>query len=205
MRSEAITALRVTAVTLILTGLVYPFAMTGLAQALFHNRANGSLLRDETGTVVGSELIGQAFTKPAYLQGRPSAAGNNGYDAASSSGSNFGPTSKKLRDRVTADVARLHKENPEAPLPVPTDLVTTSASGLDPDLSPQAARWQVPRIARARQISPDRVQSVLERAIQSRDLGLFGEPRVNVLAANLALDQQFGKPASPMAPAASNK
>jgi K+-transporting ATPase ATPase C chain len=205
MRSEAITALRVTAVTLILTGLVYPFAMTGLAQALFHNRANGSLLRDETGTVVGSELIGQAFTKPAYLQGRPSAAGNNGYDATSSSGSNFGPTSKKLRDRVTADVARLHKENPEAPLPVPTDLVTTSASGLDPDLSPQAARWQVPRIARARQISPDRVQSVLERAIQSRDLGLFGEPRVNVLAANLALDQQFGKPASPMAPAASNK
>jgi K+-transporting ATPase ATPase C chain len=205
MRSEALTALRVTVVTLILTGVVYPFAMTGLAQALFHNRANGSLLRDESGTVVGSELIGQAFTKPAYLQGRPSAAGNNGYDATSSSGSNFGPTSKKLRDRVTADVERLHKENPEAPLPVPTDLVTTSASGLDPDLSPQAALWQVPRIARARQISPDRVESVLERAIQSRDLGVFGEPRVNVLAVNLALDQQFGKPASPMAPAASNK
>jgi K+-transporting ATPase ATPase C chain len=201
MRSEAITALRVTVVTLILTGFVYPFAMTGLAQVLFHSRANGSLVRDETGTVVGSELIGQAFTKPAYLQGRPSAAGNNGYDATSSSGSNFGPTSKKLRDRVTADVERLHKENPEAPLPVPTDLVTTSASGLDPDLSPQAALWQVPRIARARQISPDRVESVLERAIQARDLGVFGEPRVNVLAANLALDQQFGKPASP-APAA---
>jgi K+-transporting ATPase ATPase C chain len=202
MRSEAITALRVTVVTLILTGFVYPFAMTGLAQVLFHGRANGSLVRDETGTVVGSELIGQAFTKPAYLQGRPSAAGNNGYDATSSSGSNFGPTSKKLRDRVTADVQRLHKENPEAPLPVPTDLVTASASGLDPDLSPQAALWQVPRIARARQISPDRVESVLERAIQARDLGVFGEPRVNVLAANLALDQQFGKPASPMAPAA---
>jgi potassium-transporting ATPase KdpC subunit len=204
MRSEAITALRVTIVTLILTGFVYPFAMTGLAQALFHNRANGSLLRDEAGTVVGSELIGQAFAKPAYLQGRPSAAGNNGYDATSSSGSNFGPTSKKLRDRVAGDVERLHKENPEAPLPVPTDLVTTSASGLDPDLSPQAALWQVPRIARARQISPDRVESVIERAIQARDLGVFGEPRVNVLAANLALDQQFGKPASPVGPAAAS-
>jgi K+-transporting ATPase ATPase C chain len=203
MRSESITALRVTVVTLILTGFVYPFAMTGLAQVLFHDRAKGSLVRDESGTVVGSELIGQAFTRPAYLQGRPSAAGNNGYDATSSSGSNFGPTSKKLRDRVAGDVARLHKENPEAPLPVPNDLVTTSASGLDPDLSPQAALWQVPRIARARQISPDRVESVIERAIQARDLGLFGEPRVNVLSANLALDQQFGKPASPAAPSAS--
>lgn len=205
MRSEAIvTAFRVTVVTLVLTGFVYPFAMTGLAQALFHDRANGSLVRDESGTVVGSELIGQAFTKPAYLQGRPSAAGN-GYDPTSSSGSNFGPTSKKLRDRVTADVDRLHKENPDAPLPVPTDLVTTSASGLDPELSPQAALWQVPRIARARQISPDRIESVIERAIQARDLGVFGEPRVNVLAANLALDQQFGKPPSPVAPPAPSK
>src|SRR5450631_589046 len=205
MRSEALTALRVTLVTLILTGVVYPFAMTGLAQVIFHNQANGSLVRDDKGAVVGSELIGQAFANPAYLQGRPSAAGNNGYDATSSSGSNFGPTSKKLRDRVTADVERLHKENPEAPLPVPTDLVTTSASGLDPDLSPQAALWQVPRIARARQISPDRVESVIERAIQARDLGVFGEPRVNVLAANLGLDQQFGKPAIPAAPAAATK
>ncbi len=207
MRSEGIvTAFRVTIVTLVLTGLVYPFAMTGLAQALFHDRADGSLVRDERGAVVGSELIGQAFTNPAYLQGRPSAAGNNGYDATSSSGSNFGPTSKKLQDRVAADVARLHKENPEAPLPVPTDLVTASASGLDPDLSPQAALWQVPRIARARQISPDRVEAVVERAIKARDLGIFGEPRVNVLTTNLALDQQFGKPsATPAAPAAVQK
>jgi potassium-transporting ATPase KdpC subunit len=205
MRSEALIALRVTLVTLILTGVVYPFAMTGLAQVIFHNQANGSLVRDEKGAVVGSELIGQAFASPAYVQGRPSAAGNNGYDATSSSGSNFGPTSKKLRDRVVGDVERLHKDNPEAPLPVPTDLVTTSASGLDPDLSPQAALWQVPRIARARQISPDRVESVIERAIQARDLGVFGEPRVNVLAANLALDQQFGKPALPAAPAAAPK
>jgi potassium-transporting ATPase KdpC subunit len=205
MRSEAITALRVTVVTLILTGVVYPFAMTGLAQVLFHNQANGSLVRDDKGAVVGSELIGQAFASPAYVQGRPSAAGNNGYDATSSSGSNFGPTSKKLRDRVTADVERLHKQNPDAPLPVPTDLVTASASGLDPDLSPQAALWQVPRIARARQISADRVESVVERTIQARDLGVFGEPRVNVLAANLALDQQFGKPAVPPAPPAAAK
>lgn len=205
MRSENIfAALRVTLVTLVLTGLVYPFAMTGMAQALFHDRANGSLVHDEKGTVVGSELIGQVFANPAYLQGRPSAAGN-GYDATSSSGSNFGPTSKKLQDRVAADVARLHKENPEAPMPVPTDLVTASASGLDPDLSPQAALWQVPRIARARQISADRVEVVVERAIQSRDLGIFGEPRVNVLTTNLALDQQFGKPVALAGPAAAAK
>src|SRR5580692_4109859 len=146
MRKEMLIALRVTFVTLILTGLVYPLAMTGVAQALFHDRANGSLVRDEHGAVVGSELIGQVFVNPAYLQGRPSAAGN-GYDATASSGSNLGPTSKKLRDRVAGDVDRLHKENPDAPLAVPADLVTTSASGLDPELSPAAALWQVQRIA----------------------------------------------------------
>ncbi|HVV17223.1 MAG TPA: potassium-transporting ATPase subunit KdpC [Polyangia bacterium] len=201
MRTQVVVALRVTLVTLLLTGLVYPLAMTGVAQALFHDRANGSLVRDEKGAVVGSELIGQAFAMPAYLQGRPSAAGN-GYDATSSSGSNLGPSSKKLRDRVEADVARLHKDNPAAPLPVPAELVTTSASGLDPDLSPASALWQVPRIAAARQVSPDRIQAVIESRIQGRDLGVFGEPRVNVLAVNLALDQQFGKPAAPVAPAA---
>jgi K+-transporting ATPase ATPase C chain len=196
MRKEIIVALRVTLVTLVLTGLLYPLAMTGVAQALFHDRANGSLVHDEKGAVVGSELIGQGFALPAYLQGRPSAAGN-GYDATASSGSNLGPTSKKLRDRVVADVDRLHKDNPDAPLPVPAELVTTSASGLDPDLSPAAAFWQVPRIARARQLDPERVRAVIESRVQGRDLGVFGEPRVNVLAVNLALDQQFGRPMRP--------
>ncbi|HEX4403491.1 MAG TPA: potassium-transporting ATPase subunit KdpC [Polyangia bacterium] len=193
MRNEFVIALRTTLVTLVLTGLIYPLAMTGAAQALFPARANGSLVRDEHGAVVGSELIGQVFVNPAYLQGRPSAAGN-GYDATASSGSNLGPTSKKLRDRVAGDVDRLHKENPDAPPPVPADLVTTSASGLDPELSPAAALWQVPRIARARQLDPDRVRAVVESRVQARDLGVFGEPRVNVLAVNLALDAQFGRP-----------
>ncbi|HMF39970.1 MAG TPA: potassium-transporting ATPase subunit KdpC [Polyangia bacterium] len=201
MRREIMIALRATVVTLILTGLVYPLAMTGAAQVLFHDKANGSLVRDEKGTVIGSELIGQAFANPAYLQGRPSAAGNNGYDATSSSGSNLGPTSKKLRDRVAGDVERLRKENPEAPMPIPAELVTTSASGLDPELSPQAALWQAPRIARARQVAPGRIAQVIESKVQGRDLGVFGEPRVNVLAVNRALDQQFGKPA-PVLPAA---
>lgn len=192
MRKEFVIALRVTLVTLVFTGLVYPLVMTGLAQAIFPGKANGSLVRDDQGKVVGSEIIGQVFTNPGYLQGRPSAAGN-GYDPTASSGSNLGPTSKKLRDRVVADVDRLHKDNPEAPLPVPADLVTTSASGLDPDLSPAAALWQVSRIAHARQVTPERVAELIRSRVEGRDLGIFGEPRVNVLAVNLALDQQFGK------------
>jgi K+-transporting ATPase ATPase C chain len=203
MRKEIVVALRVTLVTLVLTGFLYPLAMTGVAQALFHDRANGSLARDEKGAVVGSELIGQVFATPPYLQGRPSAAGN-GYDATASSGSNLGPTSKKLHGRVVADIERLRKENPEASMPVPAELVTTSASGLDPDLSPAAAYWQVPRIAKARQLDPERVRAVIESRVQGRDLGVFGEPRVNVLAVNLALDQQFGRPMrAPSGPTAS--
>ena len=201
MRREIMIALRATVVTLILTGLIYPLAMTGAAQALFRDKANGTLVYDAKGNLVGSAIIGQAFANPAYLQGRPSAAGNNGYDPTASGGANLGPTSKKLRDRVAAEVERLRKENPVAPLPVPADLVTTSASGLDPDLSPRAALWQVPRIARARQVAPARIAQVIESKVQGRDLGVFGEPRVNVLALNLALDQQFGKPA-PLPPAA---
>ena len=193
MRKELLIALRATVVTLVLTGLLYPLATTGAAQLLFSDRANGSLAHAENGEVLGSELIGQVFATPPYLQGRPSAAGN-GYDPTASSGSNFGTTSKKLRDRVVGDVARLRKENPDAPLPIPDDLVTASASGLDPELSPEAALWQAPRIARARGVTEDRIRAVIEGRVEGRDMGFLGEPRVNVLGVNVTLDQQFGRP-----------
>ena len=187
--------LQATLVTLVLTGIAYPLVMTGLAGLLFPQQARGSLVADAKGKVVGSELIGQAFANPAYFQGRPSAAGS-GYDATASSGSNLGPTSAKLRDRVKQDVERLQKENPEAPGPIPAELVTASASGLDPHLSPGAAQWQVPRVAKARGVSPERVLAVLYDFTQGRQLGIFGEPRVNVLEVNLALDRQFGEAAA---------
>jgi potassium-transporting ATPase KdpC subunit len=188
-------ALRATAVTLVLTGLLYPLAMTGVAQALFSDSANGSLVRDKTGKVRGSVLIGQTFTNPAYFQGRPSAAGG-GYDAAASSGSNLGPTSAKLRDRVKADVARLHEENPEAPGPIPAELVTASASGLDPHISPGAAAWQIPRVARARNVTPERLRTLVDDKTEGRTLGLLGDPTINLLLLNQALDAQFGAPHS---------
>jgi potassium-transporting ATPase KdpC subunit len=194
MQKTLLIALRTTVVTLLLTGILYPFVITGLAQILFPWRANGSLITNEQGQVVGSELIGQGFTHPAYFQTRPSAAGV-GYDATASSGSNLGPTSKKLLDRVIQDLARLKEENPSAQDPVPVELVTTSASGLDPHLSPQAALWQIPRIASARGITSERVKTVLEAVIEGRDIGVLGERRVNVLLLNLALDRQFGRPA----------
>jgi K+-transporting ATPase ATPase C chain len=168
--------------------------ITGVSQALFSHRANGSLVTDESGQVVGSALIGQSFSNPAYLWPRPSAAGANGYDATASSGSNLGPTSQKLRDRIVADMARLTEANPDAGGPVPIELVTASASGLDPHLSPAAALWQVPRVARARGVAPERVRQVVDAQTEGRDLGVLGEPRVNVLLLNLALDQQFGRP-----------
>jgi K+-transporting ATPase ATPase C chain len=193
-------AIRTTVVTIVLTGLIYPFVMTGLAQILFPWRANGSLVMDEKGEVVGSELIAQGFANPAYLQPRPSAAGEKGYDATSSGGSNLSTTSKKLQDRVTEDLKRLKAENPEASGAVPAELVTTSASGLDPHLSPEGALWQVPRIAKAREVSPERVKAVIDSSIEGRTFGILGEPRVNVLLVNLALDRQFGGPAPLPAP-----
>ncbi len=188
-----IIGIRITIATIVLTGLIYPFVMTGIAQALFPWRANGSLVTDDKGQVVGSELIAQRFVNPGYFQPRPSAAGEKGYDAAASSGSNLGPTSKKLQDRIAEDFKRLKAENPEATGPVPAELVTASASGLDPHLSPQAMLWQVPRVAKARGISSDRIKAVVESSVEERTFGILGEPRVNVLLVNLALDRRFGK------------
>lgn len=185
-------ALRAALVTLVLTGLVYPLAMTGLAQALLHGRAEGSLVADASGKLVGSELIGQSFASPGYFQPRPSAAGEKGYDPLASGGSNLGPTSKKLRDQAAAALERLRKENPDAPGPVPVELATASGSGLDPHLSPAAARWQAPRVARARGVDPERILALVEEYTEGRDLGILGEPRVNVLRLNLALDRRFG-------------
>ena len=196
-----IIALRVTLVTLVLTGILYPLGMTALAQVLFPTAANGSLAHDESGKVVGSRLLGQTFTNPGYFQPRPSAAGN-GYDPMASGGSNFGPTSAKLQDRVKLEMVRLHKENPEASGNIPADLVTTSGSGLDPHISPAVARWQIPRVARARGVSPARVGATVEESISGRDFGFLGEPTVNVLELNLALDRQFGRPTTGSSPTA---
>lgn len=195
MREHLLPALRATLVTLVLTGLAYPLLVTGVAQILFPRRASGSLVSDETGRVVGSELLGQGFQSPAYFQPRPSAAGEKGWDPMASGGSNLGPTSRKLRDRAAGAAADLQRQNPDAPGAVPVELVAASASGLDPHLSPAAALWQVPRVARARGVAEARVRSVVEESIEGRDLGLLGEPRVNVLLLNLALDQRLGAPA----------
>jgi K+-transporting ATPase ATPase C chain len=193
MMKEIVVALRVTLFTLALTGVAYPLAMTALSQALFSAKANGSLVA-KGGKVVGSELIGQRFANPGYFQGRPSAAGETGYDAMSSGGSNLGTTSQKLESRIAADLVRLKRDNPDAIGPVPGELVTASASGLDPHLSPEGAGWQIPRIAEARGVAPERIRAMLDAHVEERDFGFLGEPRVNVLMVNLALDQLFGAP-----------
>ncbi len=189
MFSEFKPAILMTLVFTVLTGIFYPLAITGAAQAMFHKQANGSLI-ERNGKVIGSEHIGQNFTKPEYFHPRPSAAGS-GYDAANSGGSNLGPTNPALADRLTKDAAQFRKDNPDFTGPLPADAITTSASGLDPDITPANAMAQAARVARARGTSSDMVRSLVAGAVEGRDLGVFGEPRVNVLKLNLALDEKL--------------
>jgi K+-transporting ATPase ATPase C chain len=189
MWEQLLPAVRITLVLTVLTGMLYPALVTGIAQAIFHQQANGSLI-EVNGKVIGSELIGQKFTKPEYFQGRPSAAGD-GYDAANSGASNFGPTNQKLVDRIKADAEKFRKENPDFTGPIPADLLTASASGLDPHLSPASAAAQVARVAKARGVALAQIQDLVDHYTESRQLGILGEPRVNVLNLNLALDAQF--------------
>jgi K+-transporting ATPase ATPase C chain len=175
-----------TLVSVVALGLVYPFVMTAIAQLLFPNQANGSMVY-QGAKPIGSDIIGQLWTKPQYFHGRPSAAGN-GYDPTSTGATNLGPTSKKLIDSTRAAIVALKKENPDATGPVPMDLVTSSASGIDPDISPEAARYEAPRVATARGMTLAAVDAIIDAHVRGRELGLLGEPRVNVLELNLALD-----------------
>ena len=190
MKKNLLISVWFTIVTTVLVGLIYPLAVTGLSQMLFHDRANGQLVQKD-GRIVGSRIIGQAFVGPSYFHSRPSAAGT-GYDAVSSSGSHLGPTNKTLITRVSTDVQRLHQENPSVPVPV--DLVTTSGSGLDPHISPAAAEFQIPRVARERHTSEMNLRVIVVRHTEDRQFGLLGEPRVNVLELNLELDAGYPVP-----------
>jgi len=186
MKKNLVTAVLMTIATTILLGIIYPLVVTGLAQVLFHDKANGQLI-EANGKIIGSRIIGQAFSGPGYFHGRPSAVS---YDAANSNGSQLGPTNKKLIDRVQGDMTTLQGESPNVPVPI--DLVTASASGLDPEISPAAAAFQLPRVASARKIPETQVIQLVAEHTEGRTLGLLGEPRVNVLQLNLDLDRRFG-------------
>jgi K+-transporting ATPase ATPase C chain len=183
-----VTAVLMTLVTTLLLGVAYPLVVTGLAQMLFPEQANGQLIRHQ-GRIIGSRIIGQPFTSAAYFHGRPSAAGADGYDAGASGGSNLGPTSKKLIDAVERRIADAEPENRSVPVPI--DLVTASGSGLDPHISPAGALFQVPRVARARRMPDRELVALVESHVEGRQFGLLGEPRVNVLELNLALDERW--------------
>jgi K+-transporting ATPase ATPase C chain len=188
MKKHLITAFLMTIATTVLLGVLYPLLITALAQVLFKDKANGQLIT-RNGQAIGSRIIAQPFTSAKYFHPRPSNAGTNGYDAANSGGTNYAPTNQKLIDRVQADAKTLHEENPAQPIPV--DLLTTSASGLDPEISPAAAEFQVPRVARERGLPESTIRELVQKHTDQRDLGLLGEPRVNVLELNLALDDMI--------------
>jgi potassium-transporting ATPase KdpC subunit len=183
-----VTAILMTIVTTVLFGLIYPLAITGVAQLIFPDKANGQLIKRAGGVVIGSRIIGQPFAAPGYFHSRPSAAGPVGYDAGSSAASNLGPTNKALIDRVKADLEKLRAEKPGKPVPI--DLVTTSASGLDPHISPAAAEFQVPRVARERGLAEAQIRQVIMAHTEGRQFGFLGEPRVNVLELNMDLDSR---------------
>jgi K+-transporting ATPase ATPase C chain len=190
MWRQSLIGLRMTLMLTILTGLLYPGLVTGICQMIFPNQANGSLIV-KNGHVIGSALIGQSFTRREYFQPRPSAAGVDGYDPTASGGSNLGPTSQKLADRVKSSIAQFRKDNPDCTGPIPADLVTASGSGLDPQLSPASISAQAPRVAVARGISIDQIQQLASEFTEGRELGFLGEPRVNVMRLNIALDERF--------------
>jgi len=190
MWRQSLIGLRMTLMLTILTGLLYPGLVTGICQMIFPNQANGSLIV-KNGHVIGSALIGQSFTRREYFQPRPSAAGVDGYDPTASGGSNLGPTSQKLADRVKSSIAQFRKDNPDFTGPIPADLLTASGSGLDPHLSPASISAQAPRVAVARGISIDQIQQLASEFTEGRQLGFLGEPRVNVMRLNIALDERF--------------
>ncbi len=189
IQRHVITSVLITFVTTVLLGIAYPLIVTGIAQLLFPEKAMGSLIKSEGGRIVGSKLLGQPFSSPGYFRGRPSAAGVAGYDASFSTGSNLGPTNSKLFERIDKDLERLRKENPNMPIPI--DLVTASGSGLDPHISPAAAEFQIPRVARERGVSEQEIRKLVERHTEGRQFGFLGEPRVNVLELNLELDKLY--------------